>query len=161
SAEILFCRSQPTPLGRRAVVLLRTLLERPGIPTSKDTLIEAAWPEVIVEESNLPVQIAAVRKALGEVSGGELWIETLQRRGYRYVGPTPTLSENEVSGLASNDHRDVVNPPQIGPERRQLSVMSCELICASLELEDMREAVRAYQGCVAETVGRFHGFVAN
>ena len=62
-------------------------MEHAGEPVSKDALIEAAWPGVTVEESNLTVQIAALRRAFGEEPGGENWIETLPRRGYRYVGP--------------------------------------------------------------------------
>jgi TolB-like protein/Tfp pilus assembly protein PilF len=86
-AEILFRGSDALPLGRRAVALLRVLLERAGTPVSKDALIEAAWPGLAVEDSNLTVQIAALRRVLGEEPGGERWIETLSRRGYRFIGP--------------------------------------------------------------------------
>ena len=86
-AEILFRGAEPVPLGRRAVALLRALMVRPGMPLSKDALIEAAWPGLVVEESNLTVQIAALRRVLGQEPGGERWIETLPRRGYRFVGP--------------------------------------------------------------------------
>ncbi|MFN3658271.1 MAG: winged helix-turn-helix domain-containing tetratricopeptide repeat protein [Pseudolabrys sp.] len=85
-ADILYRGADPVVLGERAVILLRTLVERAGVPVSKDTLIAAAWPGVTVEESNLTVQIAALRRILGEEAGGD-WIETLPRRGYRYVGP--------------------------------------------------------------------------
>ena len=94
--EILFRGANPIALGQRAVALLRLLLERAGTPVSKDALIEAAWPGLAVEESNLTVQIAALRRVFEEVAGGADWIETLPRRGYRYIGPavaaTPTLS---------------------------------------------------------------------
>ena len=69
-SESLFRGAEPTALGRRAVALLRLLLERAGEPVSKEALIEAAWPGLTVEDGNLTVQI-----------------ETLPRRGYRYVGP--------------------------------------------------------------------------
>ena len=86
-AGILFRDAEPTRLGQRAVSLLRLLLERAGAPVSKDALIEAGWPAVIVEESNLTVQIAALRRVFEEEAGGGGWIETLPRRGYRYIGP--------------------------------------------------------------------------
>jgi len=86
-AAILFRGAEPVALGRRAVGLLSALVERPGIPVSKDARIEAAWPGLTVEESNLTVQISALRRVFGEEPGGEQWIETLQRRGYRFVGP--------------------------------------------------------------------------
>lgn len=85
-AEILFCRTEPLGLGRRAVALLRVLLERAGTPVGKEALIEAAWPGLAIEDSNLTVQMAAIRRALS-TGGGADWIETLPRRGYRYIGP--------------------------------------------------------------------------
>src|SRR5260370_28537464 len=85
-SKILFCGAQPTVLGQRAVALLRLLLERAGAPVSKDALIEAAWPGLAIEDSNLTVQIAALRRVFQQVAGGAGWIETLLRRGYRYVG---------------------------------------------------------------------------
>jgi TolB-like protein/tetratricopeptide (TPR) repeat protein len=86
-AEILFRGAEALPLGRRAVALLRALVERSGSPVSKDALIEAAWPGLAIEDSNLTVQIAALRRVLAEEPGGDRWIETLPRRGYRFVGP--------------------------------------------------------------------------
>jgi TolB-like protein len=86
-ALTLFRGTEPVALGRRAVALLRLLVERAGAPVSKDALIEAAWPGLAVEDSNLTVQIAALRRILAGVPGGAGWIETLPRRGYRYVGP--------------------------------------------------------------------------
>ena len=86
-AEILFRGSEPLPVGKRGVALLRALVDRAGAPVSKDTLIDAAWSGLAVEESNLTVQIAALRRVLGVEPGGDKWIETLPRRGYRFVGP--------------------------------------------------------------------------
>src|SRR5262249_28818370 len=86
-AEILFRGSEPVALGRRATTLLRVLLEQPGAPVSKDALIEAAWSGLTVEESNLTVQIGALRRALAQEPGADDWIETLPRRGYRFKGP--------------------------------------------------------------------------
>jgi DNA-binding winged helix-turn-helix (wHTH) protein len=168
-SEILFRGAEPTPVGRRAVALLRVLIERPGAPVSKDALIEAAWPGLVVEESNLPVQIAALRKVLGQEIGGEGWIETLPRRGYRFVGPAPTNGESNgriaQSAPAVRDEvrppPEVVDirPPPTSPERRQLSTISCELVCSGLDLEDMARAVQAFSHCVSGTIGPFRGSV--
>lgn len=86
-AEMLFRGAEPVALGKRAVAVLRALVARPGVPVSKDALIEAAWAGLSVEENNLVVQVAALRRVFGEEPGGERWIETLPRRGYRFVGP--------------------------------------------------------------------------
>ena len=87
---ILFRGAEPTPLGQRAVSLLTLLLDRAGAPVSKDALFAAAWPGQAIEDSNLTVQIAAIRRTLAGDAGEEIWIETLPRRGYRYVGPEVT-----------------------------------------------------------------------
>lgn len=100
-AGILFRGAEPTPLGRRAVLLLALLVQRAGMPVSKDALVEAAWPAQTIEDSNLTVQIAAVRRTLADASGETQWIETLPRRGYRYVGPTVTASDPDRSSSPS------------------------------------------------------------
>jgi len=96
-AGILFRGAEPVRLGRRAVQLLRVLAEQPRVPISKETLLQAAWPGLSVEESNLTVQIAALRRALGVEPGGERWIETLPRCGYRFVGPFDAENSQEVT----------------------------------------------------------------
>src|SRR5215472_12699573 len=101
AAEILFREEQPLPLGRRALALLRALIDQPGTPVSKDALIDAAWPGLAVEESNLTVQIAALRRVLAEETGGEGWIETLPRRGYRYVGPAVARADPQAEAPTS------------------------------------------------------------
>jgi predicted ATPase/DNA-binding winged helix-turn-helix (wHTH) protein len=78
---------QTVPLGPRAVAVLKTLVERPQQSIPKQRILEAAWPGVVVEESNLAVQVSAIRRAFAAVAGGERWIETVSRRGYRFVGP--------------------------------------------------------------------------
>ena len=86
-------------LGQRAVALLRVLLAQPGTPVSKDALIDAAWSGLVVEESNLTVQIAALRRVLAAEAGGDRWIETLPRRGYRYVGPAVATSGPDAEAV--------------------------------------------------------------
>ena len=165
---MLLLGSEPVTLGRRAVALLQALVERPGALVSKDALIEAAWPGQAVEDSNLPVQIAALRRALGELPSGGRWIETMPRRGYRFVGPV--VAEEENSDTAAPPRVDV--PPDAGPiphreaERRQITAMSCEAIGVAaradgIGLEDLLEAIGAFQHCVSEIVGRHSGFIAS
>ena len=73
-------------LGGRAAAILQTLLDAGGAVVGKADLIDAAWPGLTVEEGNLTVQIAALRKALGAMPGdGGEWIVTVPRVGYRLV----------------------------------------------------------------------------
>jgi DNA-binding winged helix-turn-helix (wHTH) protein/predicted ATPase len=166
--NLLLREGAPLPLGRRAIALLRTLIERPGAILSKDTLIEAAWSGRLVEQSNLPVQIAALRRVLGGVPGGDRWIETMPGRGYRFIGPIVT--EMEQGAMAVPPQVDTAPEPAATPraeaERRQITAMSCELIGISagadgVGLEDLREVVAAFQCCVSEMVDRHDGFVVN
>ena len=116
-------------LGRRAIALLRALVERPGMVVSKDALITAAWPDQSVEESNLSVQIAAIRRILGEAPGGGRWIETMPGRGYRFVGPVGMEGENRDEAAPAGDAMAGARPtPQDEAERRQITAMSCELV---------------------------------
>jgi class 3 adenylate cyclase len=85
------------------VALLHILVDRPGAPVSKGELMQAAWPGLAVEESNLTVQIAALRWVLREEPGGERWIETVPRRGYRFVGPTVTKDWGEVGAKVTTE----------------------------------------------------------
>ena len=71
------------PLGQRALAVLAVLAERPGEAVPKSDLLARAWPGSFVEEGNLTVQIAALRKALGETVEGQSWIVTVPRLGYR------------------------------------------------------------------------------
>src|SRR5438105_2701368 len=107
-AALLFRGAEPVALGRRAVALLSVLVKRPGILVSKDALIEDAWPGLTVEESNLTVQISALRRVFGEEPGGEQWIETLQRRGYRFVGPVSI--EDQGTAAAASQAPDFPTP---------------------------------------------------
>jgi TolB-like protein len=100
-AGILFHGAEPTALGQRAVALLALLVGRAGAPVAKEALLEAAWPAQAIEESNLTVQIAAIRRVLEEIAGGAGWIETLPRRGYRYVGPAVAVGTPDALAVVS------------------------------------------------------------
>jgi TolB-like protein len=77
----------PLPLGHRAISLLHALASAGGGIVTKSELIDAAWPGLVVEESNLSVQIAALRKALGPAPDGGDCIATVARVGYRLCLP--------------------------------------------------------------------------
>jgi predicted ATPase/DNA-binding winged helix-turn-helix (wHTH) protein len=88
-------------LGSRARDILTTLLKRPGETVSKRELIARVWPHVVVDEGTLRVHISALRRALGENSGGH-YIENVTGCGYRFVAPvTPGSATEQVPGLRS------------------------------------------------------------
>lgn len=99
AAGILYRAGEPTMLGGRAVALLSCLLGSPGAPVPKDALVEAGWGGLAVADNNLTVQIAGLRRVLAETVPGENWIETLPRRGYRYVGPAVSRTGGDAPGI--------------------------------------------------------------
>jgi DNA-binding winged helix-turn-helix (wHTH) protein len=65
---------RPVAISSKGIQLLQALLEVPGRVLAKTNLMEAAWPGMVVEESNLSVQIAALRKLLGPSPDGGDWM---------------------------------------------------------------------------------------
>lgn len=84
----------PVPVGYRGVLLLACLVRNPGEVVRKSELMDAAWPGIAVEEGNLSVQIATLRKLLGSAPDGADWIATVPRVGYRFVGATEKRAGN-------------------------------------------------------------------
>ena len=82
---------QPVPLGQRGLKILEALVTAGGEVVSKADLMAKAWPGTIVEDGNITVQIAALRKELGTRSDGSDWVVTVPRIGYRLA--LPALSE--------------------------------------------------------------------
>lgn len=76
----------PVAASHRGLKLLEALVARPGEILAKAELMDAAWPGMAVEEGNLTVQIAQLRKLLGPATGGGEWIATVPRVGYRFTG---------------------------------------------------------------------------
>jgi predicted ATPase/Tfp pilus assembly protein PilF len=98
-AGVLTHNGVATPLGARGVAVLAALVSRAGEYVERSVIVEAAWPGVVVEEANLTVQISAIRRVLADAPGGEHWIETLTRRGYRFVGPVSTDAARATHNL--------------------------------------------------------------
>src|ERR1700758_3909626 len=87
---------EPLELGSRALDILITLVERAGEVVTHKELISRVWPDVIVEEANLRVHIAGLRKALGDGRDGARYIVTVPGRGYSFIAPV-TLSKPQPS----------------------------------------------------------------
>ena len=83
----------PVAVGYRGILLLAALLKKPGEVVTKSALLDAAWQGMAVEEGNLTVQVASLRKLLGPYAAGEDWIATVPRVGYRFTGAVETLTE--------------------------------------------------------------------
>lgn len=87
------------PLTPKVFDTLVVLVERAGRLVTKESLLAEVWPDTFVEEANLSVNIATLRKALGEIVGEQQYIQTISKRGYRFVADV--LKVESESGLVA------------------------------------------------------------
>ncbi len=83
--KLLFRGSEVVPLVPKVVETLHALVERRGRIVEKNELIRLVWPDTVVEEGGLARNISLLRKALDDEGGEAAYIETIPRRGYRFI----------------------------------------------------------------------------
>jgi DNA-binding winged helix-turn-helix (wHTH) protein/TolB-like protein/Tfp pilus assembly protein PilF len=96
--RVLLREGELVPLTPKVFDILVTLVEHGGQVVAKDDLMKRVWPNTFVEEGNLTQNISLLRKALGESPGGVQFIETVPRRGYRFVAGTSQSWDDEPQG---------------------------------------------------------------
>jgi DNA-binding winged helix-turn-helix (wHTH) protein/TolB-like protein/Flp pilus assembly protein TadD len=96
SERVLSHAGQPVPITPKVFEILLTLVENSGRLIEKDELMKKVWPDSYVEDSNLTFNISVLRKALAKDAGEQTFIETVPRRGYRFIAPV-----REVTGEQS------------------------------------------------------------
>ena len=82
----------PVAIGSRALDVISVLIERHGELVSKDEIMRAVWPDTVVEEGNLTVQISALRRVLDDPGADASCIQTVAGRGYRFVAPVTRIA---------------------------------------------------------------------
>lgn len=102
--RLLLRQGKPIPLPSTAFDVLCVLVERRGHLVGKDELIEDVWPDTVVEESNLTVNISTLRTALRDDPKAPRFIETVPKHGYRFVAKVRELASNGVD-------EEVARPP--------------------------------------------------
>jgi DNA-binding winged helix-turn-helix (wHTH) protein len=83
-------------------------VQRPGQLLDKESLLETLWPGLVVEDNNLNQLISSLRRALGDDAQASRWIQTVPRRGFRFVGP---VAAKRVDAAAA-----ATTPPVVPPE---------------------------------------------
>src|SRR6185436_5914351 len=91
--HVLLRDREIVPLAPKALDLLIALVEQSGHVLSKDELMKQVWPDTIVEEANLSHHVFTLRKALEDDKQGAKYIETIPRRGYRFVANVTKLDD--------------------------------------------------------------------
>jgi tetratricopeptide (TPR) repeat protein/DNA-binding winged helix-turn-helix (wHTH) protein/TolB-like protein len=94
--RLLLRDGKPLPLSGKAFDTLLILIERKGQVVDKQQLLEIIWPDTAVEENNLTQVISTLRRALGQDSHGRSYIETVPRRGYRFVGSVSSGADSDL-----------------------------------------------------------------
>jgi DNA-binding winged helix-turn-helix (wHTH) protein/tetratricopeptide (TPR) repeat protein len=136
--------------------LLLLLLENQGRALGKAELMRSLWPDTVVEENNLTVNISVLRKALGERVGERRYIETLSRRGYRFIAevrapselepPPSAVQPSSANGSAGPGsvtvHARALVPPTFVGRQRELALLGERL-----------DAARAGQGRLVFVTG--------
>ena len=95
SQQLLLEDGKPVRLGSRALDVLIALAEHANEIVSPRDLIARVWPNTVVEEGNLRVHIAAIRRALGDGQAGKRYVLNIPGRGYRFVAPISASTEQE------------------------------------------------------------------
>ncbi|MEP7149065.1 MAG: winged helix-turn-helix domain-containing protein, partial [Acidobacteriota bacterium] len=93
----LLRRNSPIPLTPKAFDVLALLIQRRGHLVGRDELLESVWADSFVEEQNITRVIHTLRRALGENDSGDKFIETVAKKGYRFVADVTEVHEPEGS----------------------------------------------------------------
>ena len=115
--RILFKGEREVPLTPKVFDTLLVLLENSSHVLTKTELMQQVWPDSFVEENNLAQNISILRKALGGSKEGGQYIQTVSKRGYRFVGDVRTIGFEDQGPITSEreTERMEVSPATLAP----------------------------------------------
>lgn len=116
--KVLLRNGRPVPLPPKALETLLALIERRGHVLEKTELLNRVWPDTFVEEATLAQNIFTLRKALSDSANGHEYIETIPKRGYRFIAPVKMVEQQPEVRLSSGS-----TFPQVRPRRRLLRIV--------------------------------------
>jgi TolB-like protein/DNA-binding winged helix-turn-helix (wHTH) protein/Tfp pilus assembly protein PilF len=105
SEHLLLRDGQAVPLAPKVFDTLTALVENSGRLVDKDELMSMLWPDTFVEEATLARNISDLRRALGESTGDQKFIETVPKRGYRFIAPVKQLNDEVVAVMVKKHSR--------------------------------------------------------
>jgi len=114
---LLLREGKPFPLSAKAFDALLILVERNGQVVEKEELLESLWPHTAVEENNLTQVVSRLRRALGEDPHGRSYVETVPRRGYRFVGSVSRSPDSDLHQNNGEKLRQTLPIRQAGAKR--------------------------------------------
>ena len=144
SERMLCAAGKPVDVGARAFDLLLVLVEHQGRLVTKTVLLDRVWPRLVVDENNLPAQIASLRRVLGAGA-----IRTVPGFGYRLELPVSGRQDSEpVSPTTAVPYRE---PPQLSVPRRAWPNRLGSLVGRDGDLLELKKALG--QSCLVTIVG--------
>ena len=108
--KVLRLGDQPVPVTPKAFELLLVLVKNPGHLIEKDELIKAVWKDSFVEDGNLSFTIGLLRKALGDRAQEPRFIETVPKRGYRFIAEVVANAEPASTAAPQRVSRENTSP---------------------------------------------------
>jgi predicted ATPase/DNA-binding winged helix-turn-helix (wHTH) protein len=111
--RLLSHSGEPVRLAGRALDILCLLADRAGKVVSKKDILDHVWPDVIVDEGSLRVQIAALRKCLGDGVSGARYIANVPGRGYCFVAPVSRAIADWKTAARTEPGRTDHLPPRL------------------------------------------------
>ncbi len=119
-------------LNAKAFDTLLYLAQHPGEVLSKDALLDAVWPGVVVEENSLAQNISALRQALGEAHGENRFVATVPRRGYQFVAAVVARGEPAAVPRVEAGQAPVASagaaPPRDSPRHGRVWVLGFVIV---------------------------------
>src|SRR3954451_2470691 len=103
----LFRGSEVIPLSPKIIDLLLYLAARPSALVPKDELFAALWPDVAVTDNALTQAVSELRQALGDDPASPRYIQTVPRRGYRFIAPVEPVRDPEPGTTTPGLQTDV------------------------------------------------------
>jgi DNA-binding winged helix-turn-helix (wHTH) protein/tetratricopeptide (TPR) repeat protein len=103
------------PLSPKIIDLLLYLVARPSVLVSKDELFKALWPDVAVTDNALTQAVSELRQALGDDASSPLYVQTVSRRGYRFIAPVFHGEAQPAAAIVATAAVDAKAPESILP----------------------------------------------
>jgi predicted ATPase len=107
--------------------VLRLLVAQTGQLVTKETLLQAVWPEAVVSEAVLTTCVGELRRVLGETAQAPRFIQTVHRRGYRFIGHIPTVAPSRLASSPPARLRPIDSPPALVGRDRELANLHARL----------------------------------
>lgn len=122
----LLCHNQPVPLTPKAFDVLVALVEQSGHLVEKEEILQSVWSDSFVEEANIARIVYTLRKKMGDDGNGNKFIETVAKKGYRFVAKVQRIEEvgETVYEQIAARSKPKQNPPNFPPRAKQIEAQT-------------------------------------